>query len=345
MKIIITERQYNLVKEQLISTTGPIIPFHTTQQWKALNPHTKNEILGIASYFIPFIGPAISTGIGIYDAKKYYDEGDEQTASIVLLFSMIPGLGSLAREMGLGKWTSKTLGEIGKKISLGQKLKPIEIKVAEQIAKYKELIKKEFETLKKRIPKSNKSKVVSNVVKDFTEGSFEEFKNYIKQKYPMSEDEAKKFLVGYQKETGKNPIMVYNKMKLDLAEGDMVWVATALKYNIKPPVLKYLYHGTSGKSLASIAKNGLDNSMGQVTNQGMLTNNLGKGVTTATGNIDAAKTFSESTASKMGGKPVIVRFPNVNEHPITFFYRHEAVDPKLLEYSYDGGRTWIRSVK
>jgi len=108
------------------------------------NAHTINTVLQIATAFIPLVGPFISAGIGLADAKRYYDEGDTKTAGLVGVFSCIPGVGGLANKLGLTKWTSKALSEIGKKISFSQKLSPLETQVANTIAKNKQLIQSEM---------------------------------------------------------------------------------------------------------------------------------------------------------------------------------------------------------
>ena len=79
---------------------------------KNIDPHTVNTLLAIGTAFIPFVGPFISAGIGLYDAKMYYDEGDTKTAGLVGLFACIPGIGGLASKLGLAKWTSKALGYV-----------------------------------------------------------------------------------------------------------------------------------------------------------------------------------------------------------------------------------------
>ena len=73
----------------------------------------------------------------------YYDEGDKKTAGLMVMFSSLPGLGLLGK-LGLTKWTAKTLGEIGKKIGLGQKLTPTEVAVAKKITQYRNLIETEM---------------------------------------------------------------------------------------------------------------------------------------------------------------------------------------------------------
>jgi len=105
-----------------------------------MDKHTAMTLLQIGTAFIPFVGPFISMGIGLADAAIYYNEGDKKTAGLVGVFSVIPGVGGLASKLGLSKWGAKALGELGKKISIGSKLLPQEIQVANIIAKNKNLI-------------------------------------------------------------------------------------------------------------------------------------------------------------------------------------------------------------
>ena len=130
--------------------------------------HTVNTILAIGTAFIPYIGPFISAGIGLYDAKRYYDEGDTKTAGLVFLFSIIPGIGGLATKLGLTKWSSKALGNLAKKVSFGTKLTPGELKVVNRIATNKALIQKEINKLalsKKIIKNGNITKLAKKNVK------------------------------------------------------------------------------------------------------------------------------------------------------------------------------------
>lgn len=190
MKIIITEQQYRFIFEQksdyamdrqsnAIARSSGIrnqkdydtvnrITKKATDSTLNIDKHTAMTILQIGTAFIPLVGPFISMGIGLADAKMYYDEGDKKTAGLIGLFSMLPGVGGLATKMGLGKWSAKALGEIGKKISLGSKLTPVESKIANRVAQYKQLIQTEMSKMgeqatiqsgknaaKKQIAKSN----------------------------------------------------------------------------------------------------------------------------------------------------------------------------------------------
>lgn len=161
MKYIITEEQYNFIVEQSDNKFGlerfgynPKKPETLDKAAKkfnefnnSLDKHTLLTITQIATAFIPLVGPLISMGIGMADAALYLKEGDKKTAGLVGIFSMIPAVGGLAAKLGLGKWSAKALGEIGKKISLGSKLTPAETQVVGRIAQYKQLVQAEMNKL------------------------------------------------------------------------------------------------------------------------------------------------------------------------------------------------------
>lgn len=108
-----------------------------------LDPHIRNMILGFGLAFVPIVGPLLAAGVGLIDAKKYYDEGDKYTAGLTGMFSLLPGAGLLLK-LGLSKWTVKTLVPIARKIKLGQKLFPEEVEVVNKITKNRQLIQNEL---------------------------------------------------------------------------------------------------------------------------------------------------------------------------------------------------------
>ena len=159
MKIILTESQFNrILSEQVKATLTPSNQSSNLQPTTNAKSGTINSTFGtgegdihsfmtvlqIGTAFIPLIGPFISMGVGLADATMYYNEGDTKTAGLIGVFSMIPGIGGLASKMGLSSWTAKALGEIGKKISLGSKLSPVEVQVGKKVAQYKNLIQQEI---------------------------------------------------------------------------------------------------------------------------------------------------------------------------------------------------------
>jgi hypothetical protein len=175
---------------------------------------------------------------------------------------------------------------------------------------------------------------------NFYNGTIDSFKKSIKKEHPMSEDDAIKFLKNYNGDYHSDFI----KLGFDLPHQDVTLTAAVLKNKIKVPVGEHLYHGTTSKNLENILKNGLDNSKGSTINPGgVMSDNLGKNITTATGDINYAKRFSELSANKTNGKEVILRFKNSNNQNLTFIGQHPSIDGKYLEYSLDGGKTWMKS--
>lgn len=146
MKCLITESQYNriLIEQTWGGWTTGMTPEQAREATKGLTDvyksHNLMTVLQIGSAFIPFIGPLISTGLGLADAAQYYKEGDTKTAGLVALFSFIPVAGNLANKLGLSKWGVKAMGNLGKKISSGAKLTKNELEVANRVSQYKDLV-------------------------------------------------------------------------------------------------------------------------------------------------------------------------------------------------------------
>lgn len=130
--------------------------------------HEINTVLGIGAAFIPFVGPAITAGIGMIDAKQYYDEGDTKMAGMVGMFSLLPGVGTVISKIpGVKTLGAKGMTELAKKLTLGSKItNPTEIEVVSQMAKYKDLIKAEMEKIGKNATITAARKgVQQNIVK------------------------------------------------------------------------------------------------------------------------------------------------------------------------------------
>jgi len=160
MKIIISERQYSTLYEQkpdfiidretnaLLRATGirSDEDYKTVEELNKLahhtdvDPHIMLTILQTATSVIPYVGPVISMGFGLADAKLYWDDGDKKTAILVALFSGIPLVGGLAVKIGLSSLGTKTLAEIGKKLSFGTKLSQVEKEVVKKVAQNRKLI-------------------------------------------------------------------------------------------------------------------------------------------------------------------------------------------------------------
>jgi hypothetical protein len=133
-----------------------------------VNQHDVNMVLGIAAVFIPFVGPLLAAGIGLIDAKQYYDEGNTKTAGMVAMFALLPGIGKVVSLIpGVKTLGPKLMAELGKKLSLGSKsISPAEIEVVSKISKYKELITAEIKKVGEAAAKQNvKKQLVKQAVK------------------------------------------------------------------------------------------------------------------------------------------------------------------------------------
>lgn len=133
-----------------------------------INPHTRNEILAIATAFIPVVGPFISAGIGLYDAKQYYDEGDKKTAGLVAMFSIIPGVGTLLSKIpGVKQLGKKGMTALATKLSKGVKItNPVEVRIINGIGKNRQLIQQELNKSAKEMSiRAAKNKAKTQLIK------------------------------------------------------------------------------------------------------------------------------------------------------------------------------------
>jgi hypothetical protein len=106
-----------------------------------LDPHTLLMLAQIGTAFIPGVGPFLSAGLGLVEAKLYYDEGDKNAAGLTAALSILPFVGTVVSKIpGVKQFGSKGMASLASKISSGSKLVKTEIEIAEGIAKNAELI-------------------------------------------------------------------------------------------------------------------------------------------------------------------------------------------------------------
>lgn len=147
MVYLITESQLKvIVNEQ--SMGGMLTPQSFARQSKEvqkMNPHTLMTIAQIGSAFIPYVGPLISAGIGLADAKMYYDEGEKKTAGIVAALSAIPFIGPLASKIpGVKQLGSKGISALASKLSKGSKLTKSEAEISGLLQAHNKEIQQEL---------------------------------------------------------------------------------------------------------------------------------------------------------------------------------------------------------
>jgi hypothetical protein len=205
MKIILSGRQFKILLEQNYQT-GAGTYYGTygydkegKTEWTKLDRHTKNVILGIGSAFIPVVGPLISAGIGLMDAKLYYDEGDKTAAGLSAAFSLLPFVGSIVSKIpGIKKLGTKGMSLLASKISKGQSLTKAEAEIANALKLSQPHIQKE---LAKMAPK------IKSIIKEL-----ELYKpNYIKK---YGEREYNLELVRFLYDNNKNAKITFiNKLK------------------------------------------------------------------------------------------------------------------------------------
>lgn len=170
MKIIISESQYKTLNEQVLLGTGlGLLP--TTTKLVAKYPHEFLAVAGIASVFIPVVGPFIAAGIGGLDASLYYKEGDKTSAGITALFSLLPFIGKIpgVKETGSAVWKT-----IASKFASGTKLTQLETELVQQVVTNSSSI----QTLAK-----SASKKISPLVKQITELKPAYIKRYGQEAY------------------------------------------------------------------------------------------------------------------------------------------------------------------
>lgn len=124
MKILITESQYKYILEQddwwkhssyekgILDRSSAML-----DKMSKLDHHDLMTTLQIGTAFIPYVGPFISTGVGLLDAKMYYDEGDKTSAGVVAFFSILPGIGAVISKIpGVKQLGQKGMNALAKKI-------------------------------------------------------------------------------------------------------------------------------------------------------------------------------------------------------------------------------------
>lgn len=122
-------RSIKRLNEQVLLNPGLGL-LQPTTKLVAKYPHEFNMVAGIATSFIPVVGPFIAAGIGAIDASLYYKEGDKTTATIVGVLSLLPFVGKIP---GVRQAASSVWKTISSKVSSGSKLSPAELGILKEI--------------------------------------------------------------------------------------------------------------------------------------------------------------------------------------------------------------------
>jgi len=178
MKIIITENQYRILREQqTLGLKGKTLAPKASppKGFGKSNPggdvHTQALVLGIVTATIPVVGPFIAAGIGALDASLYYKEGDKTSAAITMFFALLPFIGKIP---GVKETSSAVWKTISSKFASGAKLTQLETELVQQVVTNSSSI----QTLVKKA-----SDKLSPLVKQITELKPEYIKRYGQESY------------------------------------------------------------------------------------------------------------------------------------------------------------------
>jgi hypothetical protein len=148
--------------------------------WWKDNGHTVLTTLQIVTAFVPVVGWAVSAGIGLIDAKMYYDEKDTKTAGIVAIFAMLPVVGKIVNKIpGINQLGAKGMSALAKKLNVAKttavKFSAIEMEVINELAKNDKFVKQQIESyLKTGIAKSTKQ-IIASKAKSYAKNGLLQF--------------------------------------------------------------------------------------------------------------------------------------------------------------------------
>ena len=179
MKYIISERQYRLLSEQSMAGALRYVPQDQRMDVvkgmdEKMTSHNLSNILGLASFFIPVIGPIISAGIALGDSAKYWQEGDKKTATLTAIFPFLP-LGKIGSLIPSTKKLGKEgMEELAKKIGQGSKdFSQVDYEVINGLSKNKDVLNQEMKRISDDLIKNSKQTIselpLGNLGKDFKE--------------------------------------------------------------------------------------------------------------------------------------------------------------------------------
>lgn len=141
-KVIHEQQDLGLKGKTLSPKYAPPKYGENTPEWH----HTMNMLLGIGSSFFGPIGMITAAGIGLADAKQYYDEGDTKTAGMVAMFSFLPGAGQIPKLFpAIRQLGAKGMAALAPKLFPGGgSLSKVESEVVQEISENLPLIQQEL---------------------------------------------------------------------------------------------------------------------------------------------------------------------------------------------------------
>jgi hypothetical protein len=158
MKIIINHRQYSIIQEQSLELKGKTLapkygpPKDFGKSMPGGDVHTMNAVLEMVTAFIPVVGPFISAGIGLLDAKLYFDEGDKLGGYLALAFSLIPIVGiEVAKIPAVRRLGKRGMVSLAEKLKSKKPLNATETLAVNEIEQNSKLITEKLTEASKRL--------------------------------------------------------------------------------------------------------------------------------------------------------------------------------------------------
>ena len=133
--------------------------------------HDLLVLLEFGTYFIPLVGPFISSGFTLLDAGLYYKEGDKYMAGLCLMFSMLPGCLSLTKKIpGIKQLGRKGLFEVLQKFKSKKPFTKTEKEFVESLVKNSKLVMTETEKAIQEMAKKLLKETKGSLLKRLTVG-------------------------------------------------------------------------------------------------------------------------------------------------------------------------------
>jgi hypothetical protein len=141
----LTRNKANQLKEQVI---GSYYPDKMSGIPDNLSPHDVASITALLLGLIPHPIPQLaSAGVMAWDARKYQEEGDEKTASLMYIFAAIGGIGAAMKFPFVKEIGINGMSKIGEKLSKGIKLLPKENVIVKKVIENKDAISQQLKKL------------------------------------------------------------------------------------------------------------------------------------------------------------------------------------------------------
>jgi hypothetical protein len=131
------------------------------------NPwHCILPVAEVAALFIPYVGWAVSIGLGMIDAAIYWNEGDKETAGLVGFLTLLPGVGKVVKKFPFVKsWGKNGAKKIALKISNNKPLNMLERYQLKALGESTEFIEK---AVTKHVQKEISEKITKESIEKFT---------------------------------------------------------------------------------------------------------------------------------------------------------------------------------